>query len=65
MGADTTIIKETTSEDPEIIIKKGKKIKAMRVTKTKATGDGERLGTIYRLQDGNNGLCAGMIRRSQ
>ena len=36
----------------EIISKKGKKIKAIKVTKEKAKGQGERLGTAYRLEDG-------------
>lgn len=50
--SDMTIIKKTQSEDLEIITKKGKKIKAMKVTKSKASGGGERLGTAYRLADG-------------
>ena len=36
----------------EIITKKGNKIKAMKVTKQKAEGRGERLGIAYKLEDG-------------
>ena len=50
--SDMTIIKKTESEELQIIMKKGKRIKAMKVTKSKAKGGGERLGTAYRLQDG-------------
>lgn len=47
-----TVIKKTSSDNLQIISKKGKKIKAMEVTKAKAKGGGERLGTAYRLEDG-------------
>ena len=50
--SDMTIIKKTESEELQIITKKGKRIKAMKVTKSKAKGGGERLGTAYRLEDG-------------
>lgn len=50
--SDMTIIKKTDSEELEIITKKGRRIKAMKVTKSKAKGGGERLGTAYRLEDG-------------
>lgn len=50
--SDMTIIKKTSSDNLQIISKKGKKIKAMEVTKAKAKGGGERLGTAYRLEDG-------------
>lgn len=50
--SEVTIIKKSESENLEIITKKGTKIKAMQVTKTKAKGGGERLGTAYRLEDG-------------
>ena len=50
--SDMTIIKKTESEELQIITKKGKRIKAMKVTKAKAKGGGERLGTAYRLEDG-------------
>ena len=50
--ADMTLMKKTPEGQLEIITKKGKKIKAMRVTRTEAQGRGERLGTAYRLEDG-------------
>jgi hypothetical protein len=50
--SDMTVIKKTSSDNLQIISKKGKKIKAMEVTKSKAKGGGERLGTAYRLEDG-------------
>ncbi len=50
--SDMTIIKKTESDELQIITKKGTRIKAMKVTKSKAKGGGERLGTAYRLQDG-------------
>lgn len=50
--SEMTITKRTQDGQMEIITKKGKKIKAVKVTKTKAEGVGERLGTAYRLEDG-------------
>lgn len=50
--SDMTIIKKTSSDNLQIITKKGKKIKAMEVTKSTAKGGGEKLGTAYRLEDG-------------
>lgn len=50
--SDMTIIKKTDADELQIITKKGKRIKAMKVTKSKAKGGGERLGTAYRLEDG-------------
>jgi hypothetical protein len=47
-----TIMKTDESGRMEIISKKGKKIKAIKVTREKAKGRGERLGTAYRLEDG-------------
>jgi hypothetical protein len=49
---DMTLIKKTSSDNLQIISKKGKKIKAVEVTKAKTEGRGERLGTAYRLEDG-------------
>ena len=43
---------QVPSSQLEIIVKKGEKIRAVKVTKTQAKGSGERLGTAYRLQDG-------------
>ncbi|MCD6152278.1 MAG: DUF2149 domain-containing protein [Deltaproteobacteria bacterium] len=50
---EVTITKQSANGDMEIIIKKGKKIEAMKVTKEKAKGRGQRLGVAYRLEDGS------------
>ena len=51
--SEITIMKKNEHEELEIITKKGKKIKAVKVTKMKAEGRGERLGVAYRLEDGS------------
>jgi hypothetical protein len=51
--SEITIMKKNKNEELEIITKKGKKIKAVKVTKKKAEGRGERLGVTYRLEDGS------------
>ena len=50
--SEMTIMKRHQSGEMEIITKKGTKVKAMKVSKSKATGQGERLGIAYRLEDG-------------
>ncbi len=50
--SEVTILKKSENGQMEIITKKGRKIKAIRVTREKAKGFGERLGTAYKLQDG-------------
>ncbi len=50
--SELTIMKKTENGQMEIITKKGKKIKAIKVTEEKACGRGERLGIAYRLEDG-------------
>lgn len=50
--SELTIIKKSETGQMEIITKKGKKIKTLKVTKEKALGRGERLGIAYRLEDG-------------
>ena len=50
--SEITITRKSEDDSLEIITKKGRKIKAMKVTKIKTRGRGERLGTAYRLQDG-------------
>ncbi len=50
--SQVTITKQSADGDMEIIIKKGKKIEAMKVTQSKAKGRGRRLGTAYRLENG-------------
>lgn len=48
-----TILKESSRGEMELITKKGRKIKAMKVTRKEARGRGTRLGTAYRLEDGS------------
>lgn len=50
--SELTVLKKDAQGQLEIITKKGRKIRAMKVTGQKAEGLGERLGTAYRLQDG-------------
>ena len=50
--SEMTIMKQHKSGEMEIITKKGTKVKAMKVSKAKAAGKGERLGVAYRLEDG-------------
>jgi hypothetical protein len=50
--SEITIMKKSKNAELEIITKKGKKIKAIKVTKKKVQGRGERLGIAYRLEDG-------------
>lgn len=52
-NSEITIMKKSADEELEVITKKGKKIKAVKVTKKKAEGRGERLGVAYRLEDGS------------
>lgn len=51
--SEVTITKQSANGDLEIITKKGKKIEAMKVSKEKTKGKGQRLGTAYRLEDGS------------
>ncbi len=51
--ANVTITKQSASGEMEIISKKGKKITAMKISREKARGRGQRLGTAYRLEDGS------------
>ncbi len=50
--SELTIIKQSGTQKLEIIEKKGASIKARKITKTQAGGEGRRLGTAYRLKDG-------------
>ena len=52
-NSELTVIKKSKNGQMEIITKKGKKIKAVKVTKKKMEGRGERLGVAYRLEDGS------------
>ena len=51
--SELTITKQSADGRMVVIIKKGKKIEAMKVTENKAKGKGHRLGTAYRLPDGS------------
>ena len=48
-----TIMKQSDNGDMEIITKKGNKIKAVKMSKSKMAGQGTRLGIAYQLQDGS------------
>jgi hypothetical protein len=50
--SEVTMVKTDAQGEREIIIKKGTKITAYKVTGKTAAGDGERLGTAYRLANG-------------
>ena len=54
MDPDTevTMVKTNAQGESEVIIKKGTEIEAYRVTGEQLAGDGERLGTAYRLANG-------------
>ena len=49
---EVTMVKTNSQGEREIIVKKGTKITAYKVTGKTQTGNGERLGTAYRLADG-------------
>lgn len=51
-NAEVTITKKGADGQIEVITKKGSEIKAQKVTDKKLSGQGERLGTAYRLNDG-------------
>ena len=51
-NSEISLLKMSKNQEMKIITKKGKKIKAMKVTKQKAEGRGERLGIAYKLEDG-------------
>ncbi len=50
--SEVTMVKTNAQGEKEIIVKKGTEIKAYKVTGKTAAGDGERLGTAYRLANG-------------
>jgi hypothetical protein len=49
---EVTMVKTNAQGEKEIIMKKGNKITAYKVSGKSAAGDGERLGTAYRLANG-------------
>ncbi|MCC6026600.1 MAG: DUF2149 domain-containing protein, partial [Caldimicrobium sp.] len=50
--SEVTLVKKSEDGKIEVIIKKGKEIKAKRVTNKELTGEGVKLGTAYQLKDG-------------
>lgn len=50
--SEITLLKKSKNEEMEIITKKGNKIEAVKVSKQKSEGRGERLGVAYKLEDG-------------
>jgi hypothetical protein len=54
MDPDTevTMVKTNAQGESEVVIKKGTEIEAYKVTGEQLAGDGERLGTAYRLANG-------------
>jgi hypothetical protein len=50
--SEVTMVKTNAQGEREIVIKKGTKITAYKVSGKTVAGDGERLGTAYRLANG-------------
>lgn len=50
--SEVTMVKTNAQGEREIIVKKGTQITAYKVTGKTSSGNGERLGTAYRLADG-------------
>lgn len=50
--SEVTMVKTNAQGQKEIIVKKGTTITAYKLTGEKQAGDGERLGTAYRLANG-------------
>ena len=50
--SEVTMVKTNAQGEREIIVKKGTKITAYKVSGKTVAGDGERLGTAYRLANG-------------
>lgn len=50
--SNVTMVRTNAAGEREIIVKEGTTIEAYRVSGETAEGDGERLGTAYRLADG-------------
>ncbi len=47
-----TVVRNAGTPDMEIVVKSGEKVSKFRSSGASADGDGERVGTAYRLQDG-------------
>jgi hypothetical protein len=50
--AEVTLTRKTADGQTEIVTRKGRDVTVRRVTDSKLSGEGERLGTAYRLKDG-------------
>lgn len=50
--AEVTLTRKTADGQTEIVTRKGREVTVRRVTDQKLSGEGERLGTAYRLKDG-------------
>jgi hypothetical protein len=50
--SEMTIMKKSADGKVEIVTKKGKEIKVQKVTDKRLSGEGQRLGTAYKLKDG-------------
>lgn len=50
--SELTLTKKNANGEMEIITKKGKEIKVEKVTDKSLSGQGHRLGTAYKLEDG-------------
>jgi len=51
-NSDVTLVKQNANGEMEIITKKGPEIKVQKVTDKSMSGEGVRLGTAYRLGNG-------------
>ncbi len=63
--SDFTIVKNPGTENMEIIVKSGENIEIHRITDLILGGEGERLGAIYRLEDGSIIYVAENVSGSQ
>ena len=51
--SELTIVRKNDKGDMTVIRKKGRKVKALKMTREEAAGRGTRLGTAYKLEDGS------------
>lgn len=51
-SAELTVLKNPGQPDMEIITRKGVRVERLRLTEQEIGGEGQRLGTAYRLQSG-------------
>ena len=47
------MVRKTAKGEMTLVSKKGRKIKAVKITPEQAAGRGTRLGTAYKLEDGS------------